>query len=351
MILKDIQQKATRVIESLSSDIQIISQPWKIDEGVFIAEDNGRYKIDVAFGNLTLEQKTVIEKSLKKQLNNLSFYVNFRSPKSQMSAPKSVKKADPYGLTRKPVKIPGVKHIVVVASGKGGVGKSTVSCNIAAALSSIGQRVGYLDADIYGPSGGLMFGLTAPPKVTSEDKLVPQEAHGVKVASFGTLTDPDAPAIWRGPMIARAFEQLCFQVDWGELDYLIIDLPPGTGDIQLTMLEKLAVNSAIIVSTPQDMALIDARKAVTMFKKLGLKILGLVENMKTHICSNCGHEEELFGSNTQSILESHDISLLGSIPLCINVRIGADTGSPVSLTEETSAKVFIEIAKLVHEKS
>ena len=349
MSIENIQQKVDRVIESLAKDISVLNVDNSTEQGVSVTEDAGRIKVDVCNSYLTLEQKSAIEKAFKKELEGVSFYVNFRRPKSQMSTPVLPQKSDPFGLNREPKKIDGINNIIVVASGKGGVGKSTMSSNIAVGLAEHGQRVGYLDADIYGPSGALMFGLTSAPKVTSEDKLVPHEAFGVKVASFGTLTDVDSPAIWRGPMISRAFEQLCFQVDWGTLDYLVIDLPPGTGDIQLTMLEKLAVDSAVVVTTPQDMALIDARKAITMFEKLNLPVLGLIENMKTHICSECGHEEAVFGNSTSKLLKAKNIELLGEIPLNMSLRVGADCGEPASVKEGKIKEVFQKIAQKIHE--
>ncbi len=245
-------------------------------------------------------------------------------PAAVPAAPKS----GPFGLrfARKP--IPGVKHVILVASGKGGVGKSTVSANLAVALAK-DNRVGLLDADVYGPSAQILLGLTGSMPVTSGRKLVPLEGHGVKVVSFGFLTDPAQPVIWRGPMVSKALEQFFYDVDWGELDYLIVDMPPGTGDVQMTFAERLPIAGAIIVTTPQDVALIDAHKALSMFEKLSVPVLGAVENMAWFKCVKCGHEEHIFGHDAfQDFIARRGLNLLARIPLRKEIRQRSDEGMP-----------------------
>ncbi len=226
--------------------------------------------------------------------------------------------------------IQGIRNIVVVASGKGGVGKSTTAANLALALAADGVRVGLLDADIYGPSQARMMGLTGQ-KPTSEDgkTFAPLMAHGVKVMSIGLLVDDEQPMVWRGPMVTQALTQLLHDCRWGELDYLIVDMPPGTGDIQLTLAQRVPVSGAVIVTTPQDIALLDARKGLKMFEKVNVPVLGIIENMSTHICSNCGHEEHVFGAGGGArMAQQYGVALLGELPLHIDIRTQADDGVP-----------------------
>ncbi|WP_213948102.1 iron-sulfur cluster carrier protein ApbC [Luteibacter sp. dw_328] len=225
--------------------------------------------------------------------------------------------------------LPGVKNIIAVASGKGGVGKSTVSVNLALALVAEGATVGILDADIYGPSQPRMLGLTGKPSSPDGKSIVPMRAHGLQAMSIGVLIEEDTPMIWRGPMVTQALMQLLTDTRWEELDYLIIDLPPGTGDIQLTLSQKVPVSGAIIVTTPQDIALLDARKALGMFRKVEVPVLGVVENMATHICSNCGHEEHIFGQGGGARMAAEaGIPYLGDLPLDIRIRQQSDEGKP-----------------------
>lgn len=238
---------------------------------------------------------------------------------------------DPHGMNKNPrLKLP-IKKIIAVASGKGGVGKSTVSVNIAAAMAKQGLKVGLLDADIYGPSIPRLTGLPyKKPDMDENKQLIPFDAHGLKVMSIGFMVDPDEPMIWRGPMVQSAIYQMLRDVAWGTqdepLDVLVIDMPPGTGDAQLTLAQKVDVDGAVIVSTPQDLAMIDAVKAIEMFKKTNVPILGLVENMSTHICSACGHEEHIFGHDLKKETNKRNVSYLGSIPLHISVREDSDAG-------------------------
>jgi len=230
-----------------------------------------------------------------------------------------------------------VKNIIAVASGKGGVGKSTTSVNLALALASEGATVGLLDADIYGPSQPRMMGLSGQPESVDGKSLEPMENYGVQTMSIGFLIDEETPMIWRGPMVTQALEQLLNDTKWRDLDYLLIDLPPGTGDTQLTLAQKVPVSGAIIVTTPQDIALLDARKGLKMFEKVEVPILGIVENMSTHICSQCGHEEHIFGEGGGSAMAAEsDIDLLGSLPLEMNIRLQADTGKPTVVSDPNS---------------
>lgn len=247
--------------------------------------------------------------------------------------------------------IPGfatVKNIIAVASGKGGVGKSTVAVNLALALHKEGAKVGILDADIYGPSQPLMLGTKGTKPVISEKTISPVVKYGVQSMSIGYLVDELAALAWRGPMLGKALQQLINDTNWDDLDYLIIDLPPGTGDVQLTMCQKIPVSGAVIVTTPQDMALADVRRACEMFKKLNVPILGVVENMSTFACRHCGHEEHIFGEGGgEKLAVDYDVAFLGKLPLNLNIREMTDAGNPpvVQAPESEAAKAFIELAR------
>lgn len=258
---------------------------------------------------------------------------------SRPAPPATQSKTGPFGVRFARRAIPGVKHVVLVASGKGGVGKSTVSANLAVALAKE-HRVGLLDADVYGPSAQILLGLTGSMPVTSGSKLLPLEGHGVKVVSFGFLTDPTQPVIWRGPMVSKALEQFFYDVEWGELDYLIVDMPPGTGDVQMTFAERLPVAGAIIVTTPQDVALVDAHKALSMFEKLSVPVLGAVENMAWFTCPGCGHEEHIFGHEAfQEFLKVRQLKLLARIPLRKEIRIRSDEGTPAARNSDDESNL------------
>ncbi|MEJ5207558.1 MAG: iron-sulfur cluster carrier protein ApbC [Lysobacteraceae bacterium] len=234
--------------------------------------------------------------------------------------------------------LPGVKNIIAVASGKGGVGKSTTSTNLALALVAEGARVGILDADIYGPSIPRMLGLSGRPESPDGKRIIPMRAHGVQTMSIGFLIEEDTPMIWRGPMTTQALQQMLSDTMWDDLDYLIIDLPPGTGDIQLTLCQRVPLSAALIVTTPQDIALLDARKGLKMFEKVEVPVLGIVENMAVHVCSNCGHAEHIFGSGGGARMsEQYDVPLLGSLPLDIRIREQADGGMPTVAAQPDSA--------------
>ena len=235
--------------------------------------------------------------------------------------------------------IKGVKNIIAVASGKGGVGKSTTTANLATAMARMGARVGVLDADLYGPSQPTMLGVQDRKPDQQNQKLIPVEADsGIQVMSIGFLVDTDQAVVWRGPMVSQALQQLMFQSEWDDVDYLFIDLPPGTGDIQLTLSQKIPVTGSVVVTTPQDIALIDARKAVDMFNKVNIPILGVLENMSVHICSNCGHAEAIFGSEGGKNLAGRlNVPLLGQLPLSLPVREAMDSGSAKQLLEDNPA--------------
>lgn len=246
--------------------------------------------------------------------------------------------------------IAGVRNMIAVASGKGGVGKSTVSVNLALALASEGSRVGILDADIYGPSQPRMLGLRRQEPKTVEKSFLPLESYGLQAMSIGFLIEEETPMIWRGPMVTQMLEQLLNDTRWDDLDYLIIDLPPGTGDTQLTLAQKVPVSGSLIVTTPQDIALLDAKKAVKMFEKVEIPVLGIVENMSTHICSHCGHEEHIFGEGGGSRMAADfGIDFLGEIPLARSIREGTDCGKPTVVAEPHGqlAEVYRAIARNV----
>jgi ATP-binding protein involved in chromosome partitioning len=244
--------------------------------------------------------------------------------------------------------IPGIKNIIAVASGKGGVGKSTTAVNLALGLAAEGASVGMLDADIYGPSQPMMLGIAGRPESKDGKHLEPMEGHGLQAISIGFLIDVDTPMVWRGPMVTQALEQLLKDTRWLELDYLVVDLPPGTGDIQLTLAQKVPVTGAVIVTTPQDIALIDARKGLKMFEKVGIPILGVVENMSFHICPKCGHESHIFGSGgAERMSREYGTELLGQLPLDEAIRQQADSGKPTVVSDPDGkvAEIYRRIAR------
>lgn len=244
-----------------------------------------------------------------------------------------------------PQKIAGIKHIIAIGSGKGGVGKSTVSSNLAVALARQGWRVGLLDADFYGPSQPKMMGVSKRPRSPDGKMIIPIVAHGVRMMSIGLMLAQDDAIIWRGPMLMGALQQLLAQVTWGELDVLLIDLPPGTGDVQLSLCQKTQLDGAIIVSTPQDVALLDAKKAINMFQKLKTPVLGMIENMSVFHCPNCGYEAHIFGHDgVKNMAQSMGVSLLGVLPLALAVRHAGDDGTPIAATDAPEAAPYLTIA-------
>ncbi|MDR2128173.1 MAG: iron-sulfur cluster carrier protein ApbC [Burkholderiaceae bacterium] len=246
--------------------------------------------------------------------------------------------------------LPGVRNLVAVASGKGGVGKSTTAANLALALAAEGARVGLLDADIYGPSQPMMMGASGRPESLDGQSMEPLRAHGVQLMSIGFLVDDDQPMIWRGPMASQALDQLLRQTRWDDVDYLIVDMPPGTGDIQLSLSQRVPITGAVIVTTPQDIALLDAKKAVGMFEKVNVPILGLVENMAMHVCSRCGHVEHVFGAGGgQKMAAQYGIDYLGALPLDISIREQTDAGNPtvVAAPDSEAARIYKAMARQI----
>lgn len=248
-----------------------------------------------------------------------------------------------------------INHIICVASGKGGVGKSTTAVNLALALAKLGHNVGLLDADIYGPSLPLMMGVPdgTRPKIQDKKFMLPLKAHGIECNSMGFLVDQKTAMVWRAPMIISAFNQMLNDTAWSELDYLIVDMPPGTGDIQLSLAQSVKVSGAVIVTTPQDVALLDARKGIEMFKKVDVPLLGVVENMSIHICSNCGHEEAIFGSGGgKSLSEEYGVQVIGQLPLDLTIRETTDAGNPVvaSNPDHGATKAYMELARNVEQQ-
>jgi ATP-binding protein involved in chromosome partitioning len=244
------------------------------------------------------------------------------------------------------VSVVGVDRILAIASGKGGVGKSTISSNLAVALAKQGRRVGLLDADIYGPSQPRMMGVSKRPSSPDGKKIIPLKAHGVTMMSIGLMLEEDQAVIWRGPMLMGALQQMLGQVEWKELDVLIVDLPPGTGDVQLTLAQKSKVTGAIVVSTPQDVALLDARKALSMFEKTKTPVLGMIENMSIYVCPKCGHEAHLFGhGGAKKEADRLGIPFLGAVPLELDIRIAGDSGTPIAATDTPVGKAFADIAR------
>jgi ATP-binding protein involved in chromosome partitioning len=324
--------------------------------------------VDPNTGKDLVSTKTL--KNLQIDAGNVSFDVELGYPaKSQMpllrkalvAAARSVPGVDnvsanlgwkivSHAVQRGVALIAGVKNIVAVASAKGGVGKSTTAANLALALAAEGASVGILDADIYGPSQPMMMGIQARPESSDGKTMDPLENYGVQVMSIGFLIDADNPMIWRGPMVTQALEQLLRQTNWRDLDYLIVDMPPGTGDIQLTLCQKVPLTGAIIVTTPQDIALLDARKGLKMFEKVGVPVLGVVENMSVHVCSNCGHVEHIFGADGgRKMADEYKVDYLGALPLTLAIREQADSGRPtvVADPEGEIAGIYKAVARQV----
>ena len=272
-------------------------------------------------------------------------------PATSPMAARTSGRAAPPAAAQAP--LPGIRSIIAVASGKGGVGKSTTAVNLALALARSGQRTGILDADIYGPSQPRMLGITGRPSSPDGKKLRPMENYGVRVMSMGFLVDEDAPMIWRGPMVQSAIQQMLGDVEWGELDVLVVDLPPGTGDAQLTMAQRVPLAGAVIVSTPQDIALLDARKAINMFRKVDVPILGVIENMSYFLCPHCGGRSEIFShGGARETAERFGVDFLGEIPLDLAIRQDTDAGRPpvVSHPEGAQAEAYLTVARAVIDK-
>ena len=307
--------------------------------------DAGRIAVKIVLGYPAQSYMATLREALSQHLAALPGAQDIALEISWQIVAHSVQK------TLKP--LPSVKNIIAVASGKGGVGKSTTAVNLALALQTEGARAGLLDADIYGPSIPTMLGITGYPDSLDGKTMLPKVAYGVETNSIGFLIDDDQPMIWRGPMVTNALQQLLTQTRWNDLDYLIIDLPPGTGDIQLTLAQQIPVTAAVIITTPQDIALLDAQRGLKMFEKVNIPVLGLIENMSVYICRHCGHEEAIFGQGGgQAMAEKYGVELLGALPLDRHIREFADCGRPTVVAEPESraAQLYLQIARRIAAK-
>jgi ATP-binding protein involved in chromosome partitioning len=304
--------------------------------------DGDKVSLDILLGYPAKSQIEPIRKEVTARLKSL--------PGVGAVSVNVTMKIVPHAVQRGVKLIPGVRNIIAIASGKGGVGKSTTAVNLALALAAEGATVGVLDADIYGPSQPMMLGITGRPESRDGKRLEPMEGHGLQAMSIGFLIDTETPMVWRGPMVTQALEQLVNETKWRDVDYLIVDLPPGTGDIQLTLAQRVPVTGAVIVTTPQDIALIDARKGLKMFEKVGIPILGIVENMSLHVCSNCGHEEPIFGAGgADRMSKDYGVEMLGALPLDIKIREQADSGMPTVVADPDGrvAEIYRGIARRI----
>jgi ATP-binding protein involved in chromosome partitioning len=307
-----------------------------------VAVDGDRVSVDIQLGYPAKSQIEPVRRQVTEKLESL--------PGVGAVTVNVSMKIVSHAVQRGVKLIPGVRNIIAVASGKGGVGKSTTAVNLALALAAEGATVGVLDADIYGPSQPTMLGIRGRPASSDGKTLEPMEGHGLQAMSIGFLIDMETPMVWRGPMVTQALEQLLKETRWRDVDYLVVDLPPGTGDIQLTLAQRVPVTGAVIVTTPQDIALLDARKGLKMFEKVGIPILGVVENMSLHICSQCGHAEPIFGEGGgERMGRDYNVELLGSLPLDIHIREQADSGMPtvVADPEGRIAAIYRTIARRV----
>jgi len=326
--LHSIVNNETEILRSIRM-LQVPVVERSIEEVGSVAGDEKSLQVDLGFpaAGVANEVREIIVAHLADHFGGISPDISVTS------------KIAAHGVQRNLKPLPEVRNIIAVASGKGGVGKSTTAVNLALALGADGAKVAILDADIYGPSIPLMMGVAGEQPTTEDGKsLDPLVAHGVQVMSIGFLIDADQPMVWRGPMVTQALNQMLQQTRWSDVDYLVVDMPPGTGDIQLTLSQQVPVSGAVIVTTPQDIALLDARKGLQMFRKVSVPVLGVIENMSTHICSRCGHEEPLFGSGGgERMAGEYDVDLLGQLPLELKIREQTDRGQPSVIAEPDGA--------------
>ncbi|MEP5632700.1 MAG: Mrp/NBP35 family ATP-binding protein [Tateyamaria sp.] len=333
------------VLAILKDVIDPISGASVVEAGIVkaLTVDDGRVRFVMEVSGSHAEAYTALKDGAEAQIaaldgvEQVSIVMTAHSAQPAPPDLKPQRGAAPTG----PEKIPGIDRIIAVASGKGGVGKSTVASNLACALAAEGRRVGLLDADVYGPSQPRMLGVSGRPASPDGKTILPMRNFGVTMMSLGLMANEDQAVVWRGPMLMGALQQMLTQVQWGALDVLIVDLPPGTGDVQMTLAQKSKLDGAIIVSTPQDIALLDARKGIDMFNQLGTPIIGMMENMSTHICSSCGHEEHLFGhGGVAAEAKKLDVPLLAEIPLHLDIRLAADGGAPIVVSKPDSPQAL-----------
>lgn len=366
-MINDIKNRLNQIINPATGKTFEFENRWQ-----HISMDGEKLSAEYNRDGISPAEKRIIEVEIQKALSGLVGIDNmmvkttstqsqdvFKALDKQAIAPEASPQSQPaqikagHGTIDKKKPVPGVNKIIAIGSGKGGVGKSTFTANLAISLSKLGKKVGVIDADIYGPSLPMIFGKRdEKPRSNSEKKIIPVESFGIKFMSFGFFINEQDPVIWRGPMLGGVLNQFLFDVDWSGLDYLLIDLPPGTGDIQLSMIQNAHVDGAIIISTPQDIALLDAKKGAEMFKKLNLPIIGMVENMSSFICGSCGTEHFIFGEGgVQKAVQQLEIGFLGKIPLELELRTGSDKGLPYMgqdiFQERPVWKAFTEIANKV----
>ena len=340
-----------RTVDSGTAGLDIVARGWVKD--ILIKDGHVTFVLEVpASQGPKLEPVRLAAETAIKQLAGVGSVTAVLTAEARRPAPGAPSPATaPAGRER--LALPSVKHIVAIASGKGGVGKSTTAVNIAVALGRLGHKVALFDADIYGPSVPRLTGLAGQKPHSDGKRVAPLEAHGIKVMSIGFMMAEDTPVVWRGPMVMGALEQMLRDVDWGDLDVMVVDMPPGTGDTQLTMSQRVPLAGAVIVSTPQDIALIDARKGLAMFRKVEVPILGLIENMSYYVCPYCGHRDEIFShGGARRTAEQLSVDFLGEVPLDLKIRLTSDEGIPIVISDPDGAHAlgYIEIAKRLWEK-